>query len=66
MVNRVVIAGVAIMALLLWLGPFPVPDWAVIAFLVVVLLPMGVLLSAKRMRQESRLARSIWQALARR
>ena len=66
MVSRILTVGIAIMALLLWLGPFPIPNWAVIALVFVVLFPMGVLLSAKRMRQESRLARSIWQALARR
>jgi hypothetical protein len=66
MVGRIMVAGAVIMAMLLWLGPFPVPNWAVIAFLFVVLVPMGILLSAKRMRQESRMARSIWQALTRR
>ncbi len=66
MVSRIIIAGVAIVALLLWLGPLQVPNWVVIAFLFVVLFPMAILLTAKRMRQESRLARSIWQALVRR
>ena len=66
MLSRIVVAGVVVSAMLLWLGPVPVPDWAVIGFVCVVLLPMGVVLSAKRLRQESRLARSIWLALTQR
>ena len=66
MLSRIVVAGVVVAAMLLWLGPVPVPDWAVSAFVCVVLLPMGIVLSAKRMRQESRLARSIWLALTQR
>ena len=65
MVNRIVIAGAGIAAMLLWLPPFPVPNWAVIAFVLVVLFPMTVVLSVKRIRLESRLARTLWLALTR-
>jgi hypothetical protein len=61
MVSRIVIVG-AVIAMLLWLGPFSVPDWAVVGFVLVVF-TMGIVLSVKRMRQERRLARSLWQAL---
>jgi hypothetical protein len=50
----------------LWLGPFSVPNWAVIGFVLVVLFPLGIVLSVKRMRVESRLARTLWLALTRR
>ena len=49
----------------LWLGPFSVPDWAVIGFVLVVLFPLSIVLSVKRMRLESRLARTLWLALTR-
>ena len=66
MVSRIVIGAVAVIAaMLLWWGPFSVPDWAVVAF-VLVLFPLGIVVSVKRMRQERRLARTFWQALTRR
>ena len=66
MLIRVVGVGVVIatVALLMWLAPFPIPDSTVIAF-VLALFPMAVVLSVKRMRQESRLARATWLALTR-
>ena len=66
MVTRIIIAGAVIAAMLLWLGPFSVPNWAVIGFVLVVLLPLGIVLSVKRVRLESRLARTLWLALTRR
>ena len=65
MVNRIIIVGAVVAAMLLWLGPFSVPDWAVIAFVLVVLFPLAVVLSVKRIRLESRLARTLWLALTR-
>ena len=65
MVNRIIIVGAVVAAMVLWLGPFSVPDWAVIAFVLVVLLPLAVVLSVKRIRLESRLARTLWLALTR-
>lgn len=64
MVNRIVIVGTVIAAGLLWLGPFRVPDWAVVAF-VLVMFPLAIALSVKRMRVEGRLTRTLWQALTR-
>ena len=63
-ISRLVGAGaiIAAAALLIWLGPFTIPNWAIIAF-VVALFPMAVVLSLKRMRLESRLARTIWLGL---
>jgi hypothetical protein len=63
MVNRIINVGAVIAAMLLWLGPFSVPNWAVIGFVLVVLLPLAVVLSVKRVRLESRLARTLWLAL---
>ena len=65
MVNRIIIVGAVIAAMLLWLGPFSVPNWAVIGFILVVLFPLAVVLSVKRIRLESRLARTLWLALTR-
>jgi hypothetical protein len=65
MVGRIVIAGAIIAAIFLWLGPLSVPNWAVIGLVLVVLFPMAVVLSLKRMRMESRLARTLWLALTR-
>ena len=65
MVNRIIIVGAVIAAMLLWLGPFSVPNWAVIGFVLVVLFPQAVVLSVKRIRVESRLARTLWLALTR-
>jgi hypothetical protein len=64
MVSRVAIVGAVIAAMLLWLGPFSVPDWAVVALLVVTL-AVAIVLSVKRMRVEGRLARTLWHALTR-
>ena len=63
MVNRIII-GAVIAAMLLWLGPFSVPNWALIGF-VLVLVPLAVVLSVKRIRLESRLTRTLWLALTR-
>ena len=65
MVNRGIIVGAVVAAMLLWLGPFPVPNWAVIGFVLVILFPLAVVLSVKRIRLESRLARTLWLALTR-
>jgi hypothetical protein len=65
MVGRIIIVGAVIAAMLLWLGPFSIPNWAVIGFVFVVLFPLGIVLSVKRMRAESRLARTLWLALTR-
>ena len=65
MVSRIIIVGAVIAAMLLWLGPFPIPNWAVIGFILVVLFPLAVVLSVKRIRLESRLARTLWLALTR-
>jgi uncharacterized protein (DUF983 family) len=65
MVSRTIIVGAVIAAMFLWLGPFPVPDWAVIGFVFAVLFPLGIALSVKRMRVESRLVRTLWLALMR-
>ena len=64
--SRIVIVGAAIAVMLLWLGPYSVPNWAVVAFTLVVLFPLGIVLSVKRMRQERRLGRTLWRALTRR
>ena len=63
--NRIIIVGAVIAVMLLWLGPFSVPNWAVIGFVFVVLFPLAIVLSVKRMRLESRLARTLWLALTR-
>lgn len=65
MVSRIIIVGAVIAAMFLWLGPFSVPNWAVIGFVLVVLFPLGIVLSVKRIRLESRLARTLWLALTR-
>ena len=65
MVSRIVIVGAIIAAMFLWLGPLSVPNWAVIGFVLVVLFPMAIVLSLKRMHVESRLARTLWLALTR-
>jgi hypothetical protein len=64
MVTRTVIAGALMATVLLWLGPFSVPNWAVVA-LILLLFPLGIILSVKRTRQERRVARALWQALTR-
>ena len=63
MVNRIIIVGAVIATMLLWLGPFSVPNWAVIGFVLVVLFPPAVVLSVKRIRLWRRLAITFWLAL---
>ena len=65
MFSRIVIVGAVVAVMFLWLGPFSVPDWTVIGFVFVVLFPLGIALSVTRVRQESRLARTLWLALTR-
>ena len=65
MVSRIIVVGAVIAAMMLSLGPFSVPNWAVVGFVFVVLVPLGIVLSVKRMRLESRLARTLWLALTR-
>ena len=65
MVSRGIIVGTVIAAMFLWVGPFSVPKWAVIGFVFVVLFPLGIGLTVRRMRVESRLARTLWLALTR-
>lgn len=65
MVTRIIIVGAVIATMLLWFGPFPVPNWAVIGFVFVVLFPLAIVLSVRRIRLESRLARTLWLALTR-
>ena len=65
MVSRIIIVGAVIAAMLLWLGPFSVPNWAVIGFVLVVLFPLSIVLSVKRMRLENRLGHTLWLALTR-
>jgi hypothetical protein len=64
MISRIMIVGAVIAAMLLWLGPFSVPNWAVIGFVLGVLF-LGIVLSVKRLRLEGRLARTLWLALTR-
>ena len=64
MISRIIVLVALIAAMLLWVGP--VPNWAVIGFVFVVLLPLGIAFSIKRMRLEARLARTLWLALTRR
>ena len=65
MVSRIIIVGAVIAAMFLWLGPFSVPNWAVIGFVFVVLFPLGIVHSVKQKHLESRLARTLWLALTR-
>jgi hypothetical protein len=65
MVNRIIIVGAVLAAMLMWLGPFSVPNWALIGFVLVVLFPLAVVLSVQRIRLESRLARTLWLAVTR-
>jgi hypothetical protein len=65
MVGRTAVVGAIIAAMFLWLGPLSVPDWAVVGFVLLVLFPMAVALSLKRMYVEGRLARTLWLALTR-
>jgi len=65
MISRIIIVGALIAVMFLWLGPFSVPNWAVIGFVFVVLFPLGIVHSVKQRRLESRLARTLWLALTR-
>jgi hypothetical protein len=56
--SRIAVVGAVIAAMFLWLGPFSVPSWAMIGFVFLVLLPLGIVASVKRVRLESRLARN--------
>ena len=62
-INLALVIG--ILAVMMALGPFAIPGWAVVLFLVAVVL-LSVALSPKRMRVEARLARMLWSALTRR
>jgi hypothetical protein len=64
MASRIIIVGAAIAAMFLSSAPFPVPNWVVIGF-VLILFPLGIVLGVRRMRLESRLARTLWLALTR-
>lgn len=64
MISRIVIVGAVLAAMLLWPGPVSVPNWAVVALLVVVFM-LAIPLSIKRMRVERRLTRTLWHALTR-
>jgi hypothetical protein len=64
MVTRIIIVAAVIATMLLWFGPFPVPNWAVIGFVFVVLF-LAIVLSVRRIRLVSRLARTLWLALTR-
>ena len=65
MVSRIAIAGAVIVAVLLWSGSLSVPNWAVVAFVLLVFFS-GIAVTVNRMRAERRLARRLWQALTRR
>lgn len=62
MLNRVIIVVGIIVTMVLWFGPYPVPSWAVVA-LGIVLFPMSIGISVKRIRTERRLLREFWKAL---
>lgn len=67
MTSRIVIVcAVVVAAILLWFGPFAIPNWAKVGFVFVVLLPGAVVVSVNRTRQERRIARAFWQLLRRR
>ena len=64
MVTRVGIVGAVIAVALLWLGPLSLPDWAVVA-LVVLVVTLAIVHSVRRVRVERRLTRTLWHALTR-
>jgi hypothetical protein len=64
MASRVVIMFAVFAVTMLVLGTFTVPNWAKVAF-VVVLLPGAVITSRNRIHQENRIARTFWQMLRR-
>ncbi len=61
--QRVIVFAAVIAAVLLW-GPFAVPNWAIVAF-VVVLFPVALVVSGKQKRTENRLLRTLWKTLTR-
>jgi hypothetical protein len=54
MTSRIIIVGAIIAGMLLWAEPLAVPNWVLVSFVFVVLLPMALVTSVKRMRVESR------------
>jgi hypothetical protein len=64
MVSRIVIVGAAITATILWWGPFSIPSWAMVAF-VIVIFPFAIAASVRQKRMERRIARTLWKALTR-
>jgi hypothetical protein len=62
-INYLILA-VLLLFILIGSAPFSVPNWAVVAFVLVVFL-IGISVSVKRMRAELRLGRTIWRALTR-
>ena len=65
MVNRIIIVGAVIAAMLLWLGPFYGHQLGRNGLRPRGPLPLSIVLSVKRMRLESCLARAFWLALTR-
>ena len=65
MVSRIVIVGAVIAAIVPWLGPFSVPNWAMVAFLVAIF-PFAIAASVKQKRMERRLVRTLWKAMTQR
>jgi hypothetical protein len=63
--TRLGITAAVIAALLLSSQPFSVPNWAVVVLLVVVL-PLSVVVTVRRFRQERNLARTLWRVVTRR
>lgn len=64
-VNYVILAVILLFMAWTAIFPSPVPNWAVVGFVFLVLLPMAVVLTVKRLRLEHRLARTLWQTLTR-
>jgi hypothetical protein len=59
-----VIVFAAVLAAALLFGPFSVPNWAMVAF-VVILVPVGFAVCGKQKRMERRIARTLWEAVRR-
>ena len=64
-VNYVILSVILLFIVWTALFPSPIPNWAVIGFVFIVLFPSAIVLTVKRLRLESRLARNLWQALTR-
>lgn len=62
MLSRIVIVGAITAAVALSWGTFPVPNGALVAF-IVFLFVMGIVISVKRVHAERDLARTFWKAL---